>query len=163
MEQNFYSLRDLSHDPKIAAALGNMVVAWAHAEDILLQVISRVTGAKLNMALAGYYRIPTFESRTKFILAILSEWQTAHYDKDAVTKTVEKLGKLASTRNQWIHGNWCTNKDKTLTVIFNHRAHEDSAERRKPVKAADILNRCEAVKRRAQELADLIDVYSLPI
>jgi hypothetical protein len=49
----FYTLQDLSHDPKLAAALGHMVVAWAHAEDILLSAFSRIAGIRLNMSAAG--------------------------------------------------------------------------------------------------------------
>jgi hypothetical protein len=162
-EKEYFSLKDLSHAPDLAAALGNMVVAWAYAEHVLLQVISRVTSAGLNMSLAGYYRIPTFESRTKFILALLSEWSTFHYDKDAIVMRVEKLGKLAAARNQWVHGDWCANRSKTTTVIFNHRVSSESSERRKPVKKADVMNHCAAVLGRAEELAQLVDTGSLPI
>jgi hypothetical protein len=161
MTTGYYSLEDLSHDPKLAEALGNMVVTWAYAENTLLQVISRVTGAGLNMALAGYYRIPTFESRTKFLLAIISEWDTSHYDKDAIILRIEKLGKLASTRNRWVHGDWCSDLQKASTIIFNHRADENSPDRRKPVKGADVTNHCQAVLKWTKELAQLIDTHSL--
>jgi hypothetical protein len=160
-ESYLIGLQDLSHDSKLAEALGNMVVAWAHAENILLQVISRVTGIGQNMAIAGYYRIPTFESRTKFILAIISRWETTRYDKDTITKTIEKLGSLAAARNQWIHGHWCTNYERTRTVIFNHRVPATSLNRRKPIKEADVLNHCEAVNKRASDLASLIEIHSL--
>jgi hypothetical protein len=63
------ALRDLSHDPKLAEALGNMVVAWAYAEETLIFSLARVADINLNMALAGLHRLPTFESRIKFIRA----------------------------------------------------------------------------------------------
>lgn len=157
----FYTLHDLSHDPELAAALGNMVIAWAHAEHILVSALSRISGIRLNMSLAGYYRIPTFESRVKFILALIPDWETDKFDKDAIAKAIEKLSKLAATRNHWLHGDWCTNKDRTLTVIFNHRVPLDSSERRKPVKEADVKNHCEAVNGRANTLFNLIDFASL--
>lgn len=91
-ENEYFGLRDLSHAPDLAAALGNMIVAWAYAEHTLLQVISRVTGAGLNMSLAGYFRIPTFEARTKLILALLSEWSASHYDKEVIITRVRNLG-----------------------------------------------------------------------
>ena len=56
------ALRDLSHDPKLAEALGNMVVAWAYAEETLIFSLARVADINLNMALAGLHRLPTFES-----------------------------------------------------------------------------------------------------
>jgi len=138
-----------------------MVVAWAHAEHILLSALSRISGVGLNMSLAGYYRIPTFEARVKFILALIPEWKTDKFDKDAITKAVEKLSHLSAARNQWVHGDWCANKAEMLTVIFNHRVSPDSSKRRKPVKAQDVMNHCEAVKTRAKALSKLIDFASL--
>lgn len=44
MAAHFYSLEDLSHDTKLAEALGNMVVAWADAEQRLLGTLARITG-----------------------------------------------------------------------------------------------------------------------
>src|SRR5437868_11802363 len=144
------SLRNLEHYPELATALGNMVVAWAHAETSLLFTLARVTGASVHMAQAGYYRIPTFESRTKFILALMQEWHplAAEFNRGTIIKAVEKLSKLASARNGWVHGDWCVAADKSETVIFDHRADSQSAHRRRPVKAADVRNHNEAVLKR---------------
>ena len=154
----YTSLRDLKHDPELATALGNMVVAWAHAESTLLLTLARVTGASAHMAQAGYYRIPTFESRTKFILGLMAEWHPppADFSREKIIKAVEKLSKLASARNGWVHGDWCVAADKSHTVIFDHRADSESPHRRRPVKAADVRNHNEAVLKRAEELDDLI-------
>jgi hypothetical protein len=151
-----YNIQDLSHDPKLANALGNMVVAWAYAEVMLFSTLSRITGIGLNMAMLGYYRIPTFESRVKFIKALLLEWRPEGFDKDRIETAIEKLAKLASTRNHWVHGDWCANREKTETVIFNQRATIASSERCKPVKAADVENHCNAVRARTKDLSDLI-------
>lgn len=32
-------------------------------------------------------------------------------DKDVISKAVEKLAKLAGTRNSWVHGDWCSTKE----------------------------------------------------
>lgn len=153
----YHSLRNLKHDPELATALGNMVVAWAHAETVLLLTLARVTGASVHMAQAGYYRVPTFESRTKFILGLMAEWHpAADFDREEILKAVEKLSKLASARNGWVHGDWCVAADKSHTVIFDHRTESGSPHRRRPVKAADIRNHNEAVLKRAAELDDLI-------
>ena len=82
------ALEDLSHDPKLANALGNMVVAWAHAEIIVFSTFARVADIGLNMAMESYYRIPTFESRVKFVLALLSQWQTKKYDKEKLVVNI---------------------------------------------------------------------------
>jgi len=133
-----------------------MVVAWAYAETVLFSTFARATGIGLNMAMESIARISTFESRTKFILAIVSEWETDEFDADAVATAVEKLAKLSGARNHWVHGDWCTNRAKTETVIFDHRQPHASLKRKKPVKAHDVAVHCEALKRRAAALATLI-------
>jgi hypothetical protein len=157
----YFALQDLSHDPKLAEALGNMVIAWAHAEIMIFATFARATGIGLNMAMESFARIPTFEARVKFVRAILGEWQPATYDAEAISEAVAKLAKLASTRNHWIHGDWCARADKSETVIFNHRVHHTHDKRRKPVKAADVMDHCRAVKERFRELGTLINYAQL--
>lgn len=152
----YLALEDLSHDPELAQALGNMVVAWANAEITLFSTFSRVANIGLNMAMESYHRIPTFESRVKFTLALVDEWQTADFDKAAIGTTIEKLGKLAKTRNEWVHGDWCALRDKSKTVVFNHRRSPDDPRRTKSVKAHDVRDHCAAVNRRANDLANFI-------
>ena len=156
-----YSTRNLDHDPELAQALGNMVAAWAHAEKVLLSTLSRIADIGMNMSLDGYFRIPTFESRVKFIVALIPEWKTEKFDKAAISTAIEKLAKLAKTRNNWVHGDWCIDYTKRETIVFNHRIPPDAQGRRKTVKAQDVRNHCEAVIRRATNLADLIDIDGL--
>jgi hypothetical protein len=42
--------------------------------------------------------------RVKLILALIPEWETDKFDKDEITKAIEKLSKLSATRNHWVHG-----------------------------------------------------------
>ncbi len=164
MGTTYTSLPHLGKHPDIANALGNMVVVWANAETSLLSALARVSGMSLNMALAGYYRIPTFEARAKFILALVAEWKTDEASKEAMSTAVEKLAKLASTRNHWFHGDWSISDDpKADVVIFDQRAVPESPQRRKPVKANDIIQHCVAVAKRTADVNELADLGSLPI
>ena len=158
---SYYSLSNFSHDPKLAESLGNMVVAWAHAEVVLFSTLSRVSGMGMNMSMNGYYRIPTFDSRVRFIKALAEEWNDDKFDKHAIITIIEKLTKLAATRNSWVHGDWCAPQDKSHSVVFNHRVSPSHNERRKPVKAHDVENHSATVVKNANELSDLIDQGSL--
>jgi hypothetical protein len=157
----FHTLRNLDHNPAIAGALGNMVIAWAHAETMLVLTLARITGIGVNMALTGYYRIPTFEARVKFLKALLSEWNTQDFDRDEIVAAIDKLSKLSRTRNHWVHGDWCANQAKTETVIFDQRSAVDAPDRRKIVKASDINHHSETVLKRTDALANLINIDAL--
>jgi hypothetical protein len=156
----FHDLHDLNHDKDLADALGNMVIAWAYAETALSAVFARVTGININMAIMGYYRISTFEARTKFLQAVLAEWKTDQYDKPAITKRIDSLVGNSAARNDWVHGVWSARKDRTQTVIFDFRRPEEKG-RRKPVKATDVRNHITAVLAHAAALMKLIDRDSM--
>lgn len=115
------TISDLSYDEKLATALGNMVVVWSHAERTLMRVIWRCTGIDEQMNQASFYRIPTFESRVKYVRALLSEWQTKTYDVGAIDKAIVKLSSLAKARNEWIHGNYHRVVATNKTVRFDFR------------------------------------------
>jgi hypothetical protein len=158
----YVTLASLMHDPQLAAALGDMVIAWAAAETILITTLTQILGSNLNLIQVGYYRIPTFESRVKFINALIDKWEPKDFNKPAIKRAVTKLSKLASARNHWIHGNWCASEDFSEIVVFDYRSASDSPNRRKPVKAADVENHTNAVRLRAYELMHLVDFATVP-
>lgn len=153
----YHDLSNLNHDRTLAAALGDMVVAWAEAESVLCATLARVTGMNINMCTMGYYRIPTFESRRKYLEALMAEWNAAAsgFDKAAIAKEVDAISGLSKARNDWVHGVWCASANKTETVIFDFR-RADGNGRRTPVKAAAIQNHVEALNKRVARLSSLI-------
>jgi hypothetical protein len=148
-------IKNLDHDVSLAAALGNMVVAWAYTEAILAGTFARICGIDINMATLGYYRIPTFEARVKCLLAFMLEWNPKKYDKDAIAKEINAISGQSGARNDWVHGLWCYDKPTNETIIFDFRRHEDK--RSKPVKAADVQNHIKALLGHAEQLATLIE------
>jgi hypothetical protein len=159
----YRTISGLAHDPELAAALGDMIVVWAYAETILINTTTRVLGSNLNKIQAGYYRIPTFEARVKYLNALIEHWKPEpRFDKNKIAKAVERLSKLAITRNEWVHGDWCAAEDGSHVVVFNHRVPGSSPRRTKPVKAHDVEHHVNTVRTRARELFHLIDHDSLP-
>jgi hypothetical protein len=152
----YHDIDNLHDDPKLAEALGNMMIAWANAETALVFALSLITGMDSNMALMGYYRIPTFEARTKVLRALIQEWNPKKHDKDAIFRAITKLNNLARARNDWVHGVWTINRRTKEIAIFDMRAPEDKG-RRKPVKAADVQNHVETVRKRTRELRALLE------
>ncbi len=146
--------KDLKRDPEIATALGEMTIAWAYAENFLMVTFSFAAGMDANLAQTAYYRIPTFEARTKLVLAILPESKLPN--KEQVSDAVTALAKLASTRNHWVHGVWCREKRTKNYVIFNYRQPIESKTRLKPVKTHDIRHHTATVLDRAGALRALL-------
>jgi hypothetical protein len=159
----YVDLDDLQHDPKLAEALGHMVVVWARAETSLLNIFAHIMNIHFNRATLSYYRIPTYEARTKVLLSALDAWGTEQYDCKAIAKCIIVFNRLSKARNNWVHGVWCTDRSKN-TVIFDFRAPEDSGRRLVPVKATDVENHVQAVRRQIVALEELLPspFYSAP-
>lgn len=138
-------------------ALGNMIVAWSCAEHALVHAMANVTGMDLNQASKGFYRIPTFESRVKFILAMIPGWDADENQKQAFTKAIEALSGLAATRNSWVHNSWVEDVSIGGGGVFaiNERA-APGKQWHKEVKAHDINHHSETVIRRTNELRALL-------
>lgn len=156
----YTALENLDHDEGLAKALGNLVVVWANAENVLCQTLAGVLDAKITLVLFGYYRIPSFEARVKFIRSMIPEWETENYDKAAIDKAVERLSDLSLTRNNWIHHVWCTNKDKSETVLFDYRREAEKG-RRRPVKSHDVWDHIKTVRARTTDLEGFIPPVKL--
>lgn len=158
-EPSYDDLSNLDHDKRTAIALGNLIVVWAYAEATLSFCLAEVFSIDANMAIASYYRIPTFESRVKFLTAALATWKPKPgLDKDKIETAIEKLSKLAKPRNDWVHNVWCIDRATKETVIFDYRKPV-SVERRKVIKAHDIEFHCKTVRQRTTDLQSLLPNY----
>lgn len=151
----FDDISNLNNHPEVAQALGNMLVAWSFAETAIQFALASVCDIPVNQAMMGYYRIPTFEARVKFILAMIPEWDTAKHDKAAIHETIEAISGLAGTRNNWVHNVWSTRQGTGEPVVINLRASENNG-RVKAVKAHDINQHAETVIKHAKALRKLI-------
>lgn len=152
----YWDANNLDHDPALATAIGNMIVAWAQAESHLVNVFAYATNIHHNSATIIFSRIPTFESKVKVTRAALAEWETKKFDKAKIDSEVDGLNGLSGTRNKWVHGLWCWHKETKETVVFNFRAAEERGGRMLPVKAHDVQDHIRAVLARIRNLAGLL-------
>lgn len=155
-----HTLSDLEDYPEVAKALGEMIIAWARMDAALIGALTRISGASLDQMQRGFHHLPTFDTRIRFIRSLIADAQIDGFDKEKIDKCVEKIGKLASARNHWVHGDWCNDSELNLPVIFDHRTKQSGATK-KPVRAADIKNHVGSVHDRAGELEDLVKFQEL--
>ena len=150
---SYTALVNWKRHPDIATAFGEMVLAWANAENVMLFTFSHAAQIDANLALLTYYRIPTFEARTKVIVSLLSEPKCQLANRTVVLAAAEKLAKLAQARNAWIHGNFWT--DGKTVVSFDYRLQSHKP-RTRPIKSNDINLHVDAVRQRTKDLEALL-------
>ncbi len=153
--RTFVDIDNLDHDQDLAVALGNLVIAWAKAETVMVGAFALVCGMSIDHAHFGYYRIPTFDARVKVIRALLAEWETKEHNPANIADAVANLSRLSKARNNWVHAVWSKDRVSNETVLFDFRAAAGKG-RMKPVKAPDITNHLYAVRLRTKELAKLL-------
>ncbi len=151
----FNDISNLDQHPDVAQALGDMIVAWSYAETAIQFAMASICDIPVNQAMMGYYRIPTFESRVKFLQAMIPEWKTTKHDKTAIATTIDAIAGLSGTRNNWVHSVWSTSQETGEPVVINLRAHEAKG-RVKPVKAHDIRHHADTVVKHAKALRKLV-------
>lgn len=155
MAEAYRDATALSHDLELAAALGNMIVAWANAECHVINVFAYAVNIHHNSATQIFARIPTFESKVKIARAALAEWEAPgeyHQRRPLIDAELDGLSGLAATRNKWVHGLWCWDPKSNETVVFNFRAQEGKG-RTNPVTAHDVNDHIRAVLARVLKLA----------
>jgi hypothetical protein len=155
--------RNLDHAPKIAKALGDMVVAWSSAEKTLITVLQVITGADYGTCAVTYYSVPAFDGRVRLIKNLLSVECAQTPAVDALLKAIEGLRGLSGTRNSYIHGDWGVSLDNKETVIFDHMELPDTPGRRKVIKENDIAVHAQAVGRRRTAIREALDKAFPPV
>lgn len=153
--KGFGTIRDLRHDRPLAAALGDMIVAWADAERILHDIARLLTKMEYPMIHDIFARVPTFESRVKVVRALVERWAKPTPARDAVLVAIDKLSSLSKVRNRWVHGAWVKAIGEPLTVVFDARLERGKPGHRKTVKAHDVSVHVETVHKRTWDLAQI--------
>jgi hypothetical protein len=148
----FGGLRDFKHDPDLAIALGNMVAVWSNAEQALVNLLHKMGQLPYSMASSAYYKIPTFEARTKVLRGMLCEWDTEQFDVKAIDRGILKLNALARTRNKYVHWTYLVMNGTGETWICNYRRPSGDPDRMEKLTASSVLNHVAAVERRAVTL-----------
>ncbi len=154
----YHDKRDLNDDQELAAALGNMIVAWSAAETALQLVFRLVTNLPWEIVEVNYFKKkPTLQARTEFLKDVLNKWETSDYDVAEIISQIEKLYRLAGTRHHWVHGKFAGLNRANETVVFDMREDRNSPDRIKPIEPAHVRVHIKAVHNRIDEIKALIE------
>lgn len=151
MKETDYSLADsLVHDREMAEALGHMMIAWSRTEAILQILLREILQCQEYVSMAIFYRLPTFEAKTKIMQSLLTTWKPRDCDAAAIGKIIEKLSSMSLTRNSWVHGTWLIDELRTQTLVAAFRKGVE----RKRAKANDIIQHRNGVTALADSILD---------
>jgi hypothetical protein len=151
----YHDIDDLDAYPEISQALANMVVAWSNAETMLSMTFAKINSIPLNQATMGFYRIPTFEAKTKVLLALAEDWECGTLDKALICQIIDRISAQAAARNKWIHGIWSRDATNGQIVVFQLRRPVGSG-RFEFVRAQDIKSHTAALRENTTALGQAI-------
>lgn len=138
-----------SDAPELTAALGDMMFAWQHAEQVQIDCFSNILVAEYYKASRLYQKLPNFRSRTQALLTLIE----LHPGFEDLRPHILKLSKLSKTRNGWVHGimikEWSSSEIRAIDLD----EPLESPKRSKPLKAADVHNHANAVRGAADQLS----------
>ncbi len=90
----FGTIRDLKHDRELAAALGDMIVAWSDAERSLMDIVVKLTGMAPTMAVDFFAQLPSFDAKIKLVRTLIFDWAE---DGEEAVEAVIGLSRLGIT------------------------------------------------------------------
>jgi len=151
----YFATASLDYAPEIARALGEIIIAWSYSEFVTLALFQSLTDRNYGECATIFGSIPTFDGRVKLIKNVAKSNETKDKHKE-IFDALEGLRGLSGTRNSYVHQSWTASADGTETVTFNYLEPKSSPGRRREIKAHDLLNHAEAVRRKATNLCDEI-------
>lgn len=157
--RTYFATASLDYAPDIAKALGEIIIAWSYSEFVTLALFQSLTDRSYGECAAIFGSIPTFDGRVRLIKNIAKS-SGKKDEHERIFTALEGLRGLGATRNSYVHQSWTANADGTETVTFNYLEPKGSPGRRREIKAHDLLNHAEAVRRKATNLCnEILNVF----
>jgi hypothetical protein len=144
----FYPIFSAYESPDLASALGDMVLAWAGAEEKQVFLFSQILNITANRAERLYQEYSNFRSRTHALETLIE----LHPNFASTKPLVSKLSALSMTRNLYVHGMFLQSRDSSEIRLCNLGASESSHKRIRPTKPHDIIQHANAVRVAAWDL-----------
>ena len=143
----------LDHAPEIAHALGDVIVAWSHAESVVLALFQSLTRLEYSECATVFYSIPNFEGRIRLVKNVAKSRPKLKDRADALMTALEGLRGLSVTRNSYVHHAWAADAEGsersplTTSTEGHPRASKDS-------QSCGSASACCRLRRRAEVLGD---------
>ncbi|WP_432200966.1 hypothetical protein ACRAQ7_01540 [Erythrobacter sp. W53] len=146
----YQRLDNAQASPKLAAALGDMLLAWTAAEQAQIEAMAAMLNVAHNNCMRIYQKLPNFRSRTQMLKLLIEQ----NPEFEPILTEVEAISKLSKTRNRYVHGGFIESKDEIRSVDYEKSSgHERRSVSTKP---SDITNHANAVRTRAENLTGVL-------
>jgi hypothetical protein len=133
-------------DEALAAAIGDVILAWGMAEWAQVGMMAAILGITHNRASTLYYQFSNFRSRTNALSALIADAP----DFEPLSPFVAKFSKLSKTRNEIVHGLYI--QETGSPKIYRARMDVPSESERRSIitKPNDIRQHAETVRSECQ-------------
>ncbi|WP_346892453.1 hypothetical protein [uncultured Roseibium sp.] len=109
----------IENEPEMLRLLGLITARWAAAEHQMALLLGQVLGDD-DSAIQVYYALGAFRSRQQLVLTLVRSAEISNlqlskfteFHKRASERTLEKLGKLWNTRNDYMHSPYVSGEKK---------------------------------------------------
>lgn len=116
----FVTVSSLEDLPETAQLLGNLTVAWSHAERVMYFAFWLASGMTQPKAYDVYESISGFKLRQQITLSLLKHDQKAHPKYPELEAAYAELFQCGKVRNELTHRTWV--KDDTgALALLDHR------------------------------------------
>jgi hypothetical protein len=138
-----WSARD---DEALAAAIGDVILAWGMAEWAQVGMMAAILGIEHNRASTLYYQFSNFRSRTNALNALIVDAPAF----EPLSPFVAKFSKLSKTRNEIVHGLYIQEAGTPKIYRARMDVPRESGRRSVATKPNDIRQHAEKVREEAQ-------------
>ena len=122
-EPTFTTISTLDDYPETARLLGNLTVAWSHAERVLYLAFWVASETTQQKAFEIYENLPNLQTRYKLAVALLKQDQANHPKLPELIGSLQTLVHCFQIRNELVHRTWVRNKEGTLALL-DHRMNK---------------------------------------
>jgi hypothetical protein len=111
MPPTWQSLEIIEHDDEILRELGLMTILVSYLEAELEVLHASLSGISRYNANLQYRAVKNFNERLKKVSQYAESATLSQSDQKAVSKLLERAGRLARRRNKAVHGVWSWDED----------------------------------------------------
>lgn len=155
MQRTISGLTDLDHNQNIASALAKTIILWSLVETHLKGLFIFLTGIGFVETDGIFVNITGLHSKIQILKTLVSRTALTERQKKTIISALNKVSRLAKTRNKYVHHTWWLDEDRKRIVLMNSKFKPGEKGYLTNVNAGNITTHNKAVQRCSNALIDI--------